>query len=256
MRGKLRAACHDRRGCAPRRCRTFERIRRGISVKFQVPGIFTALPVRQNLEIAFQNHLHGHRLDATIRRVLDFTGLGPEAARPAGTLSHGQKQWLEIGMAVGVEPVLLLLDEPTAGMSPEETERTGEMLRDLNGEGITILAVEHDMTFVQQIAHPGHRAALRRHLRGRHGLRGARQRGRRGNLSRDRPCRMTALLAVEGLRSGYGASPVLLGVDLDVGRGEVVAVIGRNGVGKTTLMRTLCGSSRPRPEASASAGAT
>ena len=132
--------------------RSFERIRRGISVKFQVPGIFTALPVRQNLEIAFQNHLHGHRLDATIRRVLDFTGLGPEAARPAGTLSHGQKQWLEIGMAVGVEPVLLLLDEPTAGMSPEETERTGEMLRDLNGEGITILAVEHDMTFVQQIA--------------------------------------------------------------------------------------------------------
>ena len=84
--------------------RSFERIRRGISVKFQVPGIFTALPVRQNLEIAFQNHLHGHRLDATIRRVLDFTGLGPEAARPAGTLSHGQKQWLEIGMAVGVEP--------------------------------------------------------------------------------------------------------------------------------------------------------
>ncbi len=55
-------------------------------------------------------------------------------------------------MAVGVEPHLLLLDEPTAGMSPEETERTGEMLRGLNGEGITILAVEHDMNFVQQIA--------------------------------------------------------------------------------------------------------
>jgi branched-chain amino acid transport system ATP-binding protein len=132
--------------------RSFERIRRGISVKFQVPGIFKDLPVRQNLEIAFQNHLHGAGLGATVRRVLEFTGLGPEAARPAGTLSHGQKQWLEIGMAVGVEPRLLLLDEPTAGMSPEETERTGEMLRTLNRDGITILAVEHDMTFVQQIA--------------------------------------------------------------------------------------------------------
>ena len=68
---------------------------------------------------------------------------------------------------------------------------------------------------------------------------------------------MTTLLAVEGLRGGYGASPVLLGVDLDVGRGEIVAVIGRNGVGKTTLMRTLCGLHRAvGRHASASPGAT
>jgi ABC-type branched-subunit amino acid transport system ATPase component len=67
-------------------------------------------------------------------------------------LSHGQQQWLEIGMAVGVEPSLLLLDEPTAGMSPDETRKTGEMLRELNTQGMTILAVEHDMAFVQQIA--------------------------------------------------------------------------------------------------------
>lgn len=132
--------------------RPFQRIRRGISVKFQMPGIFKALSVRQNLEIAFQHHLHGHDLDATIRRVLAFTGLENEAARPAGTLSHGQQQWLEIGMAVGVEPSLLLLDEPTAGMSPDETRRTGEMLHELNARGITILAVEHDMAFVEQIA--------------------------------------------------------------------------------------------------------
>jgi ABC-type uncharacterized transport system ATPase subunit len=132
--------------------RSFQRIRRGISVKFQVPGIFKALSVRQNLEVAFQHHLHGASLSGTVRQILDFTNLTGAAATPAGSLSHGQQQWLEIGMAVGVEPSLLLLDEPTAGMSPDETRKTGEMLHDLNARGITILAVEHDMAFVQQIA--------------------------------------------------------------------------------------------------------
>jgi len=132
--------------------RSFARIRRGISVKFQVPGIFKALSIRQNLEIAFQSHLHRHDLDATIDRVLDFVGLADVDDDLAGSLSHGQQQWLEIGMAVGVEPSLLLLDEPTAGMSPDETHKTGEMLRQLNKQGITILAVEHDMAFVKQIA--------------------------------------------------------------------------------------------------------
>ncbi len=132
--------------------RPFQRIRRGMSVKFQVPGIFKELSVRQNLEVAFQHHLHGHSLTGTIGRVLEFTNLEGESATPAGQLSHGQQQWLEIGMAVGVEPQLLLLDEPTAGMSPDETRKTGDMLHELNARGITILAVEHDMAFVEQIA--------------------------------------------------------------------------------------------------------
>lgn len=132
--------------------RSFARIRRGISVKFQVPGIFKALSIRQNLEIAFQSHIDRADLDATIERILDFTDLTEVSAETAGSLSHGQQQWLEIGMAVGVEPSLLLLDEPTAGMSPDETYKTGEMLRQLNAQGITILAVEHDMAFVKQIA--------------------------------------------------------------------------------------------------------
>lgn len=134
------------------RLRSFQRIRRGISVKFQVPGIFKALSVRQNLELAFQHHLHGHGLSNTVKHVLEFTNLQGEAQTAAGELSHGQQQWLEIGMAVGVEPTLLLLDEPTAGMSPDETRKTGEMLHELNSRGITILAVEHDMAFVEQIA--------------------------------------------------------------------------------------------------------
>jgi branched-chain amino acid transport system ATP-binding protein len=129
-----------------------ERIRRGMSVKFQVPGIFKSLSVRQNLEIALQHHLEGHGLAGEIQRQLAFLNLSEDAAQLAGNLSHGQKQWLEIGMAVSLKPRLLLLDEPTAGMSPEETHATGEMVKSLNADGMTVLAVEHDMAFVRQVA--------------------------------------------------------------------------------------------------------
>lgn len=132
--------------------RSYQRIRLGISVKFQVPGIFKALSVWQNLEIALQDNLQGDSLSAEIRQVLDFIELRAQADERAGNLSHGQQQWLEIGMAMSVKPKLLLLDEPTAGMSPQETAKTGDMVRTLNAEGMSILAVEHDMTFVRQIA--------------------------------------------------------------------------------------------------------
>ncbi|MFK7891649.1 MAG: ABC transporter ATP-binding protein [Granulosicoccus sp.] len=135
------------------RLRSYQRIQRGISVKFQVPGIFSELSVEQNLRIAFQNAIHRDNLENSIAEVLQFIGLETVSSLTAGSLSHGQKQWLEIGMAVGVEPRLLMLDEPTAGMSPDETFKTGEMIRELNKRGITVLAIEHDMAFVQQIAH-------------------------------------------------------------------------------------------------------
>jgi branched-chain amino acid transport system ATP-binding protein len=134
------------------RAKPFQRIRKGISVKFQVPGIFKALKVRQNLEIALQHHLEGHSLGEEIDRLLAFLTLTAAADQLAGNLSHGQKQWLEIGMAISLKPKLLLLDEPTAGMTPDETHATGEMVQRLNREGVTVLAVEHDMEFVRQIA--------------------------------------------------------------------------------------------------------
>ncbi|HBM62780.1 MULTISPECIES: ABC transporter ATP-binding protein [Pseudomonadaceae] len=132
---------------------SFARIRRGISVKFQVPGVFKALSVRHNLEIALQRRLFGEALEAEIDRLLAFLNLQAQAGELAGVLSHGQKQWLEIGMAVSLEPKLLLLDEPTAGMTPDETFATGEMIQALNARGVSVLAVEHDMAFVRQIAH-------------------------------------------------------------------------------------------------------
>ncbi|HXT06823.1 MAG TPA: ABC transporter ATP-binding protein [Roseiarcus sp.] len=134
------------------RLESHDRIRRGISVKFQVPGIFKALSVAQNLEIALQHHLEGQSLSGEIRRQLGFLNLAADADQMAGNLSHGQKQWLEIGMATSLKPKLLLLDEPTAGMSPQETHATGEMVRALRDEGMTVLAVEHDMAFVRQTA--------------------------------------------------------------------------------------------------------
>lgn len=132
--------------------RSFERVTQGIAVKFQVPGIFAELTVWQNMQIAVQHHLQRHSMAAAIENALAFVGLSDKADELAGVLSHGEKQWLEIGMAVSTEPRLLLLDEPTAGMTPEETARTGEMIHKLNREGMSILAVEHDMEFVRQIA--------------------------------------------------------------------------------------------------------
>jgi branched-chain amino acid transport system ATP-binding protein len=130
----------------------YERVGRGMSVKLQVPSVFRELPVAQNLEIALQRKSSGRTMEQEKQRLLEFLQLQDDAARPAGILSHGQQQWLEIGMALALQPVLLLLDEPTAGMSPLETERTGDMIKRLNTQGMTMLVVEHDMTFVRQIA--------------------------------------------------------------------------------------------------------
>ena len=130
----------------------FARVGRGMSIKMQAPGVFRALPVRQNLHIALQHHVRPRDIPMEEERLLTLLGLQADAARPAGELAHGQQQWLEIGMALALRPRLLLLDEPTAGLSPDETFRTGELIQRLNAEGATVLVVEHDMAFVRQIA--------------------------------------------------------------------------------------------------------
>ncbi|MBR0693304.1 ABC transporter ATP-binding protein [Bradyrhizobium lablabi] len=132
--------------------RPFARVQRGMSIKMQAPSVFRELPVRQNIEIALQGRLSGAQRDAERERLLDHLNLASESGKPAGALSHGQQQWLEIGMALALQPQLLLLDEPTAGMSPEETFKTGEFIKSFNAEGMTILVVEHDMAFVRQVA--------------------------------------------------------------------------------------------------------
>jgi ABC-type uncharacterized transport system ATPase subunit len=132
--------------------RPYARVQRGMSMKMQAPSVFKELPVRQNIQVALQERLSGLERSAEEERLLTLLNLAQDSGKLAGALSHGQQQWLEIGMALALQPQLLLLDEPTAGMSPEETFKTGELIKSFNAEGMTVLVVEHDMAFVRQVA--------------------------------------------------------------------------------------------------------
>jgi urea transport system ATP-binding protein len=133
----------------------------GIGRKFQTPSIFANLTVRENLELSLARPSKGvfatlrARLDDVARRRVDETletiGLAGSAGARAGGLSHGEKQWLEIGMVLVQDAELLLVDEPVAGMTDEETERTGELLETVARDR-AVLVIEHDMEFVRRIA--------------------------------------------------------------------------------------------------------
>jgi urea transport system ATP-binding protein len=145
----------------------------GIGRKFQKPTVFEMHTVEDNLLLALKND---RRPLATIRwgetadelsrigKILDTIRLSPLRNRLAGSLAHGQKQWLEIGMLLAQEPKLLLVDEPVAGMTDVETAQTAELLKEINREK-TIIVVEHDMTFVRELGvkvtclHEGHAIA-------------------------------------------------------------------------------------------------
>ena len=134
-------------------------VRLGVGRKFQTPSVFSSLTVYQNLEVTlgFRSRVAGllrklRRGDGDrIMATLEEVGLQHRAGDVAGGLSHGEKQWLEIGMLLVQEPKLLLLDEPVAGMTRRERDRTGELLQSIGGDR-SILVVEHDMDFVRQFA--------------------------------------------------------------------------------------------------------
>lgn len=132
----------------------------GIGRKFQAPSIFPGLTVHENLELAMSQNrgvlatLRARMTAEAARRIadqLEMIGLADEAGVRAGGLSHGQKQWLEIGMMLMQNPTVLLLDEPVAGMTDTETEKTGELLMEITKER-TVVVVEHDMDFVRAYA--------------------------------------------------------------------------------------------------------
>ena len=133
----------------------------GIGRKFQTPSVFVNLSVWENVELSLRRPSKGvlatlfGRDDSEARdriaATLDAVGLGAQAAAAAGALSHGERQWLEIGMVMAQDPELLLVDEPVAGLTDEETARTGDLLLSIAAER-SVLVIEHDMDFVRQIA--------------------------------------------------------------------------------------------------------
>ena len=133
--------------------------RLGIGRKFQRPSVFESHTVWDNIELALAGHRGVaealfHRLSpqekARIEEVLDTVGLSSQGHRLAAHLSHGQKQWLEIGMLLAQEPKLLLVDEPAAGMTDEETAETARLLKRIAGSK-AVVVVEHDMSFVRAL---------------------------------------------------------------------------------------------------------
>ena len=148
----------------------FRIARKGIGRKFQSPRIFENLSVQENLALAVSrpktplslliNSLKVKNLDE-IQRLMSIVNLQSKANIRAGALSHGQKQWLEIAMLVGQDPDLLLVDEPVAGLTDEETDLTADLLKSLAGDH-TVLVIDHDMEFIRRldcpvsVLHQGH----------------------------------------------------------------------------------------------------
>ncbi len=138
--------------------------RLGIGRKFQVPGIYGALSVRENLDVplfaragrrGLRGLFAGRGPGGRVAELLHLTGLTDKADQPAGELAHGEKQWLEIAMLLAMEPRLMLLDEPTAGMTGAETEATAELLLRIHREtAIAAIVIEHDMGFVRRLGCP------------------------------------------------------------------------------------------------------
>lgn len=138
-----------------------EIVHAGVGRKFQTPSIYENLSVYDNLEVSYPKgrsvfgslmFKRTDEVDARIREIADEIFLGEFLDMEAALLSHGQKQWLEIGMLLIQDPELLMLDEPVAGMSVKEREQTAELLKRIC-KGRSVLVIEHDMDFVERIAH-------------------------------------------------------------------------------------------------------
>ncbi len=239
--------------------------RRGVARTYQTSQLFGTLSVLDNVVLAMQRGRLGPLLGASRRHasahtaraaeLLAFCGYVGDPAALAADLPHVDRRLVEIARALATDPEALLLDEPAAGLSREDKERLGALLRRIAVAGITVLLVEHDMTLVMGIS--DHVVVLDAGVRLATGTPAevqanpAVQQAYLGEslASESAPRAAVAarpeMLGVGALVAGYGAEPVLHGIDLQVRRGEVVALLGANGAGKSTLMKALAGLHRP-----------
>lgn len=125
--------------------------RMGVGIKTQIPNVFNGLSVRENVWLAARRKATPKAIAPLVDTVLEKIRLTAQSTAIVGTLSHGQRQWVEIGTVLAADPELILLDEPAAGMTDEETVRTAEIIREIN-ETRALVVVEHDMAFIKMIA--------------------------------------------------------------------------------------------------------
>ena len=125
--------------------------RLGIGIKTQVPSVFDGLSVRDNIWLAASRLYSGERARRLVDEMLERIGLTHAADRVVGQLAHGQRQWVELGLVLSTDPQLILLDEPAAGMTHEEVQKTAELVREINRTK-ALIVVEHDMQFIRMIA--------------------------------------------------------------------------------------------------------
>ncbi|WP_425260608.1 ATP-binding cassette domain-containing protein [Rubrivivax sp. RP6-9] len=251
--------------------RTLHIARAGVARSFQTSQLFGSLSAQDNVVLALHRGRLGPLLGAArrcdpqvvrrARQLLAFCGYAGRAETLAADLPHVDRRLVEIARALATDPDALLLDEPAAGLSRADKQRLATLLRRIADAGIAVLLVEHDMALVMAIsdhvvvldagAHlaAGTPAAVQADPAVQHAYLGKALEGRRAAAPTAAGDGATPaapeLLGVGALVTGYGAEPVLHGIDLQVRRGEVVALLGANGAGKSTLMRTLAGLHRP-----------
>ena len=217
----------------------------GIGRKFQKPTVFESQTIEDNLLLALN-------VDHSVKGTLFWRGSKPESERIekvletirltdarnrlAGSLSHGQKQWLEIGMLLAQDPKLLLVDEPVAGMTDVETHQTAELSEgNQQGKDRDGGRARHDLR--PRTRRQGDLPARRRGAGGRHHRPGLVERARDRSVSG----KVGAMLKVDNISLYYGAAQALRGVSIAAEPGKVTCVLGRNGVGKTSLLRAMVG---------------
>jgi branched-chain amino acid transport system ATP-binding protein len=246
--------------------RAYQIPRAGIARTYQTSQLFETMSVSDNVLIAlrrgrlgvlsFFGGKHGTDDAAVAESLLAFVGYAGALERPAAALPHVDKRLVEIARALAIRPSVLALDEPAAGLNAQDSAAIGALLRKLAAAGMTVILVEHDMDLVMGVSNhvivldagakiaEGTPAQVAADPAVREAYLGA---GEHADRARGRPLapQEAPLLTVRGLSAGYGAATIVRDADLDVAKGELVAVLGANGAGKTTLMRALCGLIRP-----------
>ena len=242
--------------------------RAGIARTYQTSQLFDTLSVEDNVALGALRGRLGGLLAARrylssdarerARALLAFCGYEGALDAPAADLAHVDRRLVEIARALATDADILLMDEPAAGLSREDKTRLAALLRRIAEAGAGILLVEHDMALVMGVS--DHIVAIDAGLELAQGGPADIQQSdavrqaylgddaaRQAPAARARPAAGIApeVLGVGNLTTGYGANPVLHGIDLQVRQGEMVALLGANGAGKSTLMRTLAGLHRP-----------